>query len=182
LLDAAPAIPLHAFAAMSTFVLGMVQFAAPKGTLPPLHHRLDLGFADGDGGRQFVLDPPAPTARALEPDPPAVDLGAVVLPLAVWRARTLRGRGSPPRHDPALHRRAGGRRPVQAASRAGSCTRSCSAPSSRSQSVISGLIFRAGTGLCRGLSRGRFQGHRRECRRPRKSLEKRGEKPASGVR
>jgi uncharacterized membrane protein len=34
LLDAAPAIPLHAFAAMTAFVLGVVQFAAPKGTLP----------------------------------------------------------------------------------------------------------------------------------------------------
>ena len=34
LLEAAPAIPLHAFAAMSAFVLGLVQFAAPKGTLP----------------------------------------------------------------------------------------------------------------------------------------------------
>jgi len=34
LLDAAPEIPLHAFAAMSAFVLGLVQFAAPKGTLP----------------------------------------------------------------------------------------------------------------------------------------------------
>ena len=34
LLDAAPAIPIHAFAAMSAFVLGIVQFAAPKGTLP----------------------------------------------------------------------------------------------------------------------------------------------------
>jgi uncharacterized membrane protein len=34
LLDAAPAIPFHAFAAMAAFVLGLVQFAAPKGTLP----------------------------------------------------------------------------------------------------------------------------------------------------
>src|SRR5664279_2919194 len=34
LLDAAPAIPLHAFAALAAFVLGLVQFAAPKGTLP----------------------------------------------------------------------------------------------------------------------------------------------------
>lgn len=34
LLDAAPAIPVHAFAAMTAFVLGLVQFAAPKGTLP----------------------------------------------------------------------------------------------------------------------------------------------------
>ena len=34
LLDAAQPIPLHAFAAMGAFVLGIVQFAAPKGTLP----------------------------------------------------------------------------------------------------------------------------------------------------
>ena len=34
LLDAAPAIPLHAFAAMAALVLGIVQFVAPKGTLP----------------------------------------------------------------------------------------------------------------------------------------------------
>jgi uncharacterized membrane protein len=34
LLDAAPAIPLHAFAAMTAFALGIVQLAAPKGTLP----------------------------------------------------------------------------------------------------------------------------------------------------
>jgi uncharacterized membrane protein len=34
LLDAAPAIPLHAFAATAAFVLGTVQLAAPKGTLP----------------------------------------------------------------------------------------------------------------------------------------------------
>ena len=34
LLDAAPAIPLHAFAAMGAFVLGVVQFVSPKGTLP----------------------------------------------------------------------------------------------------------------------------------------------------
>jgi uncharacterized membrane protein len=34
LLDAAPAIPVHAFAAMAALVLGIVEFAAPKGTLP----------------------------------------------------------------------------------------------------------------------------------------------------
>lgn len=34
LLDAAPAIPMHAFAAMAAFALGLVQLAAPKGTLP----------------------------------------------------------------------------------------------------------------------------------------------------
>jgi len=40
LLQAAPAIQIHAFAAMSAFALGVVQLAAPKGTLP---HRT-LGF------------------------------------------------------------------------------------------------------------------------------------------
>jgi uncharacterized membrane protein len=34
LLDAAPAIQVHAFTAMAAFVLGAVQLAAPKGTLP----------------------------------------------------------------------------------------------------------------------------------------------------
>ena len=34
LLDAPPAIQLHAFAATTAFVLGIVQFSAPKGTLP----------------------------------------------------------------------------------------------------------------------------------------------------
>jgi uncharacterized membrane protein len=34
LLNAAPAIPIHAFAAMGAFALGVVQLAAPKGTLP----------------------------------------------------------------------------------------------------------------------------------------------------
>src|ERR1043166_7459735 len=34
LLDAVPPIPVHAFAAMAAFALGVVQIAAPKGTLP----------------------------------------------------------------------------------------------------------------------------------------------------
>src|SRR5690349_20331121 len=34
LLDAAPQIPVHAFAAMAAFLLGAVQLAARKGTLP----------------------------------------------------------------------------------------------------------------------------------------------------
>lgn len=34
LLAASPAIQLHAFAAMGAFALGVIQFAAPKGTLP----------------------------------------------------------------------------------------------------------------------------------------------------
>src|SRR5262249_29915980 len=34
LLDAAPATQIHAFAAMAAFALGLMQIAAPKGTLP----------------------------------------------------------------------------------------------------------------------------------------------------
>jgi uncharacterized membrane protein len=34
LLNAAPAIQLHAFVALAAFGLGAVQLAAPKGTLP----------------------------------------------------------------------------------------------------------------------------------------------------
>ena len=34
LLNAAPVIQVHAFAAMAAFALGIVQFSAPKGTLP----------------------------------------------------------------------------------------------------------------------------------------------------
>ena len=34
LLDAQPAIPAHALTAMAAFVLGFIQLAAPKGTLP----------------------------------------------------------------------------------------------------------------------------------------------------
>ena len=34
LLDAQPAIPVHALAAMTAFVLGVIQLAGPKGTLP----------------------------------------------------------------------------------------------------------------------------------------------------
>jgi uncharacterized membrane protein len=40
LLEAPGTIPLHAFAAMAAFVLGIVQLASPKGTLP---HRT-LGY------------------------------------------------------------------------------------------------------------------------------------------
>ena len=37
LLQAGPVIQIHAFAAMAAFVLGLVQFAGPKGTVP---HRI----------------------------------------------------------------------------------------------------------------------------------------------
>ena len=70
---ASSAIQLHAFAAMAAFVLGIIQFGAPKGTLP---HRtlgwvwvlLMLG-----GQHQRILDPYDPAVGAVEPDPPVGD-------------------------------------------------------------------------------------------------------------
>ena len=43
LLDAAPAIPLHAFAAMAAFVLGIVQFAPTQGHAAAPDAGLDAG-------------------------------------------------------------------------------------------------------------------------------------------
>ena len=96
LLDAAFAIPLHAFAAMAAFVLGLVQFAAPKGTLP---HRT-LGWIWGTlmatvAVSSFWIH----QIRLVGPWSPIHLLSIfvlVTLPLAVWRAR---------RHDVADHRR-----------------------------------------------------------------------------
>jgi uncharacterized membrane protein len=95
LLDAAPAIPLHAFAAMAAFVLGIVQFAAPKGTLP---HRM-LGWiwvslmafvaASSFWIHQIRLVGPWSPIHLLS------IFTLVMLPLGVWRAH---------RHDVNAHR------------------------------------------------------------------------------
>jgi uncharacterized membrane protein len=90
LLDAAPAIPLHAFAAMGAFVLGVVQFAAPKGTLP---HRT-IGWI-----WVLLMATVAVSSfwihqlRLFGPWSPIQLLSIFVLlmlPLAVWRAHTHR--------------------------------------------------------------------------------------------
>src|ERR1700709_2237394 len=96
LLDAAPAIPLHAFAAMVALVLGIVQFAAPKGTLP---HRT-IGWI------WVVLMAAVAVSslwihqiRLLGPWSPIHLLSIftlVMLPLGVWRAH---------RHDVSAHRK-----------------------------------------------------------------------------
>ncbi len=97
LLDAAPAIPVHAFAAMSAFVLGLVQFAAPKGTLP---HRT-IGWiwvllmasvaVSSFWIHQIKLIGPWSPIHLLS------IFTLVMLPLAVWRAH---------RHRVGDHRRA----------------------------------------------------------------------------
>ena len=90
LLQAAPAIPLHAFAAMAAFVLGLVQFAAPKGTLP---HRtigwiwvvlMAVVAASSFWIHQIRLVGPFSPIHVLS------IFTLVVLPLAVWRAHTHR--------------------------------------------------------------------------------------------
>ena len=96
LLDAAPAIPVHAFAAMAAFALGLVQFAAPKGTLP---HRtvgwIWVGLMAIVAASSFWIH----EIRLLGPWSPIHLLSIftlIVLPIAVWRAR---------RHRVADHRR-----------------------------------------------------------------------------
>jgi uncharacterized membrane protein len=90
LLDAAPAIPLHAFAAMAAFVLGLVQFAAPKGTLP---HRtigwIWVGLMACVAISSFWIH----QLRLVGPWSPIHLLSIftlVMLPLGVWRAHSHR--------------------------------------------------------------------------------------------
>jgi uncharacterized membrane protein len=96
LLNAAPAIPLHAFAAMAAFVLGAVQLAAPKGTLP--HRTLGwiwVALMATVAASSFWIH----QIRLVGPWSPIHLLSIftlVMLPLAVWRAR---------RHDVTAHRR-----------------------------------------------------------------------------
>src|SRR3954465_8681338 len=91
LLDAAPAIPLHAFAAMAAFALGVVQFAAPKGTLP--HRTLGwiwVALMAAVGARSFWM----PEVRLLGPWSPIHLLWIftlIMLPIAVGRGRRHRG-------------------------------------------------------------------------------------------
>ncbi len=96
LMDAAPAIPVHAFAAMAAFALGIVQFAAPKGTLP---HRtvgwIWVGLMATVAASSFWIH----EVRLLGPWSPIHLLSIftlIMLPIAVWRAR---------RHGVADHRR-----------------------------------------------------------------------------
>ena len=90
LLEPAPTIPLHAFAVMAAFLLGLVQFAAPKGTLP--HRTLGwiwVALMAVVAISSFWIH----TIRLVGPFSPIHLLSIftlVVLPLAVWRARTHR--------------------------------------------------------------------------------------------
>jgi uncharacterized membrane protein len=96
LLDAAPQIPLHAFAAMAAFALGVVQFAAPKGTLP---HRtigwiwvtlMAIVALSSFWIHQIRLVGPFSPIHVLS------IFTLAILPLGIWRAH---------RHEVAGHRR-----------------------------------------------------------------------------
>src|SRR5262245_23750413 len=93
LLDAAPAIPVHAFAAMAAFALGAVQLAAPKGTLP---HRT-LGWlwvalmAVGAGSSVWIHQ--LRVVGAGSPIHLLSFFSAVMLVLGVWYARRHNVRG-----------------------------------------------------------------------------------------
>ena len=96
LLNAVPQIPIHAFAAMAAFVLGIVQFASPKGTLP--HRTLGwiwVALMATVAVSSFWIH----KIRLVGPWSPIHLLSIftlVTLPLAVWKAH---------RHDIADHRR-----------------------------------------------------------------------------
>lgn len=90
LLSTSQAIQVHAFAAMSAFALGIVQLAAPKGTLP---HRLLGGIWVAI---MFVVAVSSFFVHELKlwgPWSPIHLLSIftlVMLPLGVWRAHTHR--------------------------------------------------------------------------------------------
>jgi uncharacterized membrane protein len=96
LLNASPVIQLHAFAALTAFALGVVQLAAPKGTLP---HRT-LGWfwvvlLAAIAISSFWIH----ELRLVGPFSPIHLLSIftlIMLPLAVWAAR---------HHDVKTHRR-----------------------------------------------------------------------------
>ncbi|MGJ4900019.1 DUF2306 domain-containing protein [Bradyrhizobium sp. HKCCYLS2058] len=97
LLAAEPAVLLHAVAAMTAFALGLVQFAAPKGTLP--HRTLGwiwVALMAAVAASSFWIH----TIRLVGPFSPIHLLSLytlAVLPVAVWAAH---------RHRVGPHRRA----------------------------------------------------------------------------
>jgi uncharacterized membrane protein len=97
LLSAAPAIQIHAFAAVLAFVLGLVQFIAPKGTLP--HRTLGWLWA----GLMIVVSISAFFIHTLNiwgqwsPIHLLAIFTLIMLPLAVWHAH---------RHRVTAHKRA----------------------------------------------------------------------------
>src|SRR5229473_7082663 len=96
LLEAPPPIALHAMAAMAAFALGIVQFAAPKGTLP---HRTTGWIWVGLMAMVAISSFWIHQIRLLGPWSPIHLLSIftlIIVPLGVWMAH---------RHRVADHRR-----------------------------------------------------------------------------
>ncbi len=97
LLGAPPVIQIHAFAAIAAFAIGMVQLAAPKGTIP---HRI-VGWSWATLMLTVAVSSLfIHTIRMWGPWSPIHLLSLLVLttlPLAIWQAR---------RHDVRRHRQA----------------------------------------------------------------------------
>ncbi len=199
LLNAAPAIPLHAFAAMTAFLLGVVQLAAPKGTLP--HRTLGwiwVSLMVSVAVSSFwihqirLIGPWSPIhllsiftlvtlplgVWSLEPDPFAVDLHAGDAPTRRMDGAPSPGRGSSPHHDPDFLRCACRRRAVHSGPGADHAHRLVRPLAPRRELSRPTLFRHRKPGLRTG-SKGRFTGPGGEWRGTRKSLEKRGEKPVA---
>jgi uncharacterized membrane protein len=167
LLDAAPQIPLHAFAAMAAFALGVVQLAAPKGTLP--HRALGwiwVALMMGVALSSFWIH----QIRLAGPWSPIHLLSIFVLmvvPLGVWRAH---------RHQVADHRRIMILIFSGALVIAGLFTLLPGRHARRGVRFVSPRDRDSNRGS-RRVFKGRFRGRGDDGRRPRKYLEKRREKP-----
>jgi len=118
LFNALPPIPLHAIAAMSAFVLGVVQLAAPKGTLP--HRTLGwiwVGLMAFVTLSSFWIH----QIRLVGPWSPIHLLSIFTLVIAAARrlaGASASGAGAPLDHDRYLYRRLDYRRLVYGRSRA----------------------------------------------------------------
>jgi uncharacterized membrane protein len=177
LLDAAPAIPIHAFAAMAAFGLGVVQLAAPKGTLP--HRTLGwiwVGLMLSVAVSSFWIH----QIRLVGPWSPIHLLSIFVLitvPLAVWRAHQHRVADHRRIRDLGLLRRPGDRGPVHAAAgtdHARGGVRPLGPPLARG---LSRRISALEHWRCRTRFPARFRDRGTASVQPPKSLEKRREKP-----
>lgn len=94
LLNAPAVVQLHAFAAMSALALGIVQFAAPKGTLP---HRtvgwIWVGLMTTVAGASFWIHGRHSISFGVwSPIHYLSIFSLVMLPLAMWAAHTHRVR------------------------------------------------------------------------------------------
>ena len=153
LLDASPAIQVHAFSAIAAFFLGAMQLTAPKGTLP---HRT-FGFLWV--GLMLVVCISSFWIHELRwwgewsPIHLLVDLRADHGAARRLARPSARGATAPQGHGGGLHRRPGDRRPVSPSGPAASCMRCCSAPESGLRGALPGFGTSPAARECAGRYR-----------------------------